>query len=197
MPWCSKDIVSNVHIAVKSCSQSAYAIRDQFEFFILTRVVAFGTPPDRITIESRMLLWRFIIRDATLLEHFEESGFWFDPQSELIYCFHSFLARDDWRTILKLILTKAYRFPDFSETRWIGARDCARAWFAALFTGLDQVVKLTRKFTGHSKEFLAGHDFGEAPETRYFGAIMCAAGLVADAAHIIVLADDRFFAQPR
>ena len=79
-PWSSKDILEAVHITLKSCSNSSYALRDQVDEFIQTRTVAFSCRPDAATLDHRCRVWRLLIKDATLIELLEATGFWYHAE---------------------------------------------------------------------------------------------------------------------
>ena len=87
-PWCTKDLLKDIHVAIKACARSSYALSDQFDLFLSTRVVSYGTStPSPATLSYRMQLWRLVIRDPRLLELFEESGFFYDASDQLVYVF--------------------------------------------------------------------------------------------------------------
>jgi hypothetical protein len=88
-----------------------------------TRVVAFHTLSEASLVEARLRIWRLVVRDPRMIEICEDSGFWYDPQSEIIYVYQQFLQRDGWATQLRDLLRGVFHFPDLSETRWVGVRD--------------------------------------------------------------------------
>jgi hypothetical protein len=92
-PWSTKDILSNIHIAIKACNRSSYALYDQFDLFLSSRVVSYGSStPSPSTLQCRMQLWRLIIRDPRLLEIFEESGFFLRCTHSAGICFRCLLG---------------------------------------------------------------------------------------------------------
>ena len=191
-PWATKDIIDSIHIGIKSCHNSSYALHDQIDVFLRTRLVPFSVRPSVQTMDDRCMVWRLLVRDPTLLEIAEESGFWFGPITQLAYVYADFLEREDWFQMLRVFMKAGFYFPDFSETRWVGARLSAASKFTALFCGLDLIAEQARKCPHHSKEFLPGYEKGRDPEVRYVTAICAIAILVSDAAHTTILADDRF-----
>lgn len=188
----SPDILENLHIAVRSCNQSTWAINDQLQLFINSRVVPLVELPDHATLEGRAATWRLIVRDPDLLDLLVESSLWWDPVLQLLYVDSRFFNRRDFSERLEGILRRLLVFHDFADTRFAGSRACTCSWFGALFVGLDHLVALVKKDPRHGMEFLHGHSKGADPSVRYFAAVLCVASLLIDGAQLALLEDDRF-----
>jgi hypothetical protein len=188
----SPDILENLHIAVRSCNQSTWAINDQLQLFINSRVVPLVEFPDHATLEGRAATWRLIVRDPDLLDLLAESSLWWDPILQLLYVDSHFFNRRDFSDRLEGMLKRLLVFHDFADTRFAGSRTCTCSWFSALFVGLDHMVALVKLDPRHGMEFLHGHSKGADPAVRYFAAVLCVASLLTDGAQLTLLEDDRF-----
>jgi len=189
---CSTEIQENLHIAIRSCNQSTWALHDQFDIFVLTRAVPMAALPDQATLDARAATWRLVLRDPDLLDILEESLAWWDPVLQLLYVRAEYFAKANFRLEMCALLKRLEIFCDFADTRFSGTRDSTCSWFGALLCGLDYVVGLVRNDPRHTMEYLSGHSKGVDPATRYHAAVLCATSLVTDKAQRTLLEDDRF-----
>ena len=83
----TKDIVSNLHICVKSLRNCGSDVVAHIKQFVGTRIAFYPRPTDNAQLETGRRLWHFLVSDAALADLFVELGIWYDCQSQLLYVF--------------------------------------------------------------------------------------------------------------
>jgi hypothetical protein len=191
-PWCSADILDSLHIGIKSLSNCGQDLVDQIDVFVHTRLGFRPRPSSFHEVEAQRQTWILLVHDAALASLFVEYGFWFDSATEMIFIY------DDFRTVLGVhanvvtLITGAFHWYNFSDTRWLGSNKSCRMCFFSLFSGLEYCFKLCRDDCNVNMRLLNGHSKATAADVRYYGALTCFSALVAESAAAILLEDDRF-----
>lgn len=80
------------HVGMKACSNCGEALHKHIELFVGTRVALYEKPTKVEEVENRRRGWTIPSADPRLVDSFMDSGFWYDPETELL-CIDSDFAR--------------------------------------------------------------------------------------------------------